>query len=168
MGTTPLWIPLAAAAIAVIGTLAGVVFTQAWNSRLEERRWARESARLREAQAREDLNRTYEHRRASCVDFLQEFERLQGLYIDPHKEFIQPPSLHDPVFDGLSERHTALMVYGTYEAEQAAYKCMDCLILAAIHPEAADRADDVYTARAEYLFQIRKDLGVPEWKPADG
>ena len=79
MGTTPLWVPLAVALIAVIGTLAGVIFTQIWNSRLEERRWAREKDRLREDQAREDLNRTYEHRRAAYVEFQQELDRLTGL-----------------------------------------------------------------------------------------
>jgi hypothetical protein len=51
MATTPLWVPLAVAVIAVLGTLAGVVFTQVWNSRIEERRWARDNDRLREAQA---------------------------------------------------------------------------------------------------------------------
>jgi hypothetical protein len=81
MATTPLWVPLAAAGLAVIGTLAGVIFTQAWNGRQEERRWAREAERLREDRAREDRNRSYEHRRAAYVDFLAEFERLHDRYV---------------------------------------------------------------------------------------
>jgi hypothetical protein len=49
MADKSLWVPLAAAAIAVVGTLAGVVFTQAWNGRLEERRWIRENTRAKGA-----------------------------------------------------------------------------------------------------------------------
>jgi hypothetical protein len=98
MATTPVWVPLAVAALAVLGTLAGVVFTQVWNSRLDERRWARESERLRQAQAREDVNRTYEHRRDAYVEFLQELERLQRLFTDPHREPIEPPDYHHSVF----------------------------------------------------------------------
>ncbi len=165
MADTSLWVPLAAAAIAVVGTLAGVVFTQAWNGRLEERRWIRENTRLREAQAREDVNRTYEHRRAAYVDFLQEFERLMRLYIGPRRESVETPALDDPVFDGLGERWTAVRIYGTYEADQAAFHCLESLQIAAIHPEDGVLGEDVYAAEATYPEQIRKDLGVPEWKP---
>jgi hypothetical protein len=166
MATTPLWVPLAVAGLAVLGTLAGVVFTQVWNARLEARRWARETERLREAQARDDLNRTYEHRRAAYADFLQEFERLQGIYVDSHREPIDPPSLNDRVFNGLTERHSTLWLYGTYEAEQAAGQCLTALKLAAIHPENGGLQEDVYEAGSTYLLQVRKDLGVPEWIPA--
>ena len=132
MATTPLWIPLAAAAIAVVGTLGGVIFTQAWNSRLEERRWAREAARLAEAQAREDLYRTYEHRRAAYVDFLVEFERLQHIYQDSDRE---PTTFDDPAFDSLAERLVAVRVYGTVMAHAlarsssrtVASECLLCL-----------------------------------------
>jgi hypothetical protein len=178
MATTPLWVPLAVAALAVAGTLAGVISTQAWNSRLEERRWAREAERLREAQAREDVNRTYEHRRAAYVDFLQELERLQFLYIEPHqarlalaepsREPIEPPALDDPVFYGLRERYSALTVYGTHEAQQAAYNCLNALIVAAVNPEASAAAEHHFAAQSVYLRQIRKDLGVPEQQPVGG
>jgi hypothetical protein len=163
MATTPLWVPLAVAVVAVLGTLAGVVFTQVWNSRLEERRWVRESDRLREAQAREDVNRTYEHRRAAYVDFLQEFERLQQIYWDSDRA---PTDLDDPAFDGLSERWAAVHLYGTYEADMKASECVHQLKLLALHPENASLTDDVANASADYFLQIRKDLGVPEWKPA--
>jgi hypothetical protein len=161
MATTPLWLPLAAAGLAVAGTLAGVIFTQVWNSRLEERRHAREADRLREAQAREDADRTYEHRRAAYVDFLQELERLQGNV----RDFDPDVALDDDdvAFKGLSERLVAVRVFGTYEADLLARDCLDKLQRSALHPEDTARFEDAVRAGAEYLLQIRKDLGVPRW-----
>jgi hypothetical protein len=167
MATTPLWVPLAVAGLAVVGTLAGVVFTQVWNSRLEERRWARENERLRQSQAREDASRTYEHRRAAYVDFLQELERLESLYTDTPREPVDPPSTGDPVFIGLYERLSTVRVYGSSEAQLAAFYCLDSFILAASHPEQVDRTDHLFEVKEEYLKQIRKDLGVPERGPAE-
>lgn len=163
MGTTPLWVPLVVAGIAVLGTLAGVVFTQIWNSRQEERRWARENDRLRETQAREDQNRTYEHRRAAYVEFQQEFDRLTGLLHSSQK----PLAPWDSVFDELNNRWALIRVYGTYEADMLAFKCLNSLQLSASHPERDDWEEEVYSLGAEYLAQIRKDLGVPERKPPE-
>ena len=87
------------------------------------------------------------------------------LYIGPRRESVETPALDDPVFDGLSERWTAVRIYGTYEADQAAYHCLDRVQIAAIHPEDGVLGEDVYAAEAAYVEQIRKDLGVPEWKP---
>jgi hypothetical protein len=162
MGTTPLWVPLVVAGIAVIGTLAGVTFTQIWNSRNEERRWARENDRLREAHAREDKNRTYEHRRVAYVEFQQELDRLVGV-LHSNRE----PITDDRVFDELSRRWGPIQVYGTYEADNLAFKCLEGLQDWGRHPEKGDLAEDVYSASTGYRSQIRKDLGVPEWKPAE-
>ncbi len=52
-----------------------------------------------------------------------------------------------------------MRIYGTYEADQAAYHCLDSLQIAAIHPEDGVLGDDVYAAEATYVEQIRKDLG---------
>jgi hypothetical protein len=160
MATTPLWVPLAVAGLAVLGTLAGVVFTQVWNSRLEERRWSRENDRLREAQAREDVNRTYEHRRVAYVDFLQEINRLERTYISYPQKPIRPPrSLTDPVYKSLVESYAAVELYGTVEADQIAVECMAMF--------AAGRLEDYYAAGVAYLNRIRKDLGIPKWNPAE-
>jgi hypothetical protein len=156
MATTPLWVPLAVAGLAVVGTLAGVVFTQVWNSRLEERRWARESERLREAQAREDANRTYEHRRAAYVDFMQEQDRLQEAH----------PFIREPALNGLRERYVAVRIYGTHEAWHLALNCMVELVLSAERPMDASAFEAAMEAGDEYLRQVRKELGVPEPKPA--
>jgi hypothetical protein len=164
MATTPLWVPLAVAGLAVAGTLAGVIFTQAWNNRLDERRWTREGDRLREAQAREDADRTYEHRRGAYVDFLQELERLQRIVwaFDPEGRPLDDDDV-DEVFKGLSERLVAVRVFGTYEADLLARDCLNKLQVSALHPEDAARSEDAVRAGAEYLLQIRKDLGVPRW-----
>lgn len=162
MGTTPLWVPIVVAGIAVIGTLGGAAFTQIWNSRNEARRWARETDRLREAQAREDKNRTYEHRRAAYVEFQQELDRLMGVL-----HFNKEPIHDDRVFEELEHRWGPIRVYGTYEAEMLAYKCLDRLQEWGRHPDKGELADDAYSVTIGYLSQIRKDLGVPEWKPAD-
>lgn len=161
MGTTPLWVPLLVAAIAVIGTLAGVAFTQVWNSRLEERRYTRENARLREAQAREDLNRTYDHRRAAYVEFHQEFDRVLGI-VNSSKEPVPAG-----VFAELGNRYTPIRIYGTYEADTIAFRCLNMIQDWGQNPDDGVLADDVYSAAVEYVSQIRKDLGVPEWKPAE-
>jgi hypothetical protein len=162
MGTTPLWVPLAVAVIAVVGTLAGVVSTQIWNSRQEERRWARENDRLREAQAREDLNRTYEHRRVAYVEFQQEIDRLTGLLHNNREPF----AVDDALFDELSQRWTPIRVYGTYDADHLALDCLTRLQQWGRQPDEGELADAVYSVAASYISQIRKDLGVPEWKPA--
>jgi hypothetical protein len=167
MSATPLWVPLAAAGLAVLGTLGGVVVTQAWNSRAEERRQAREDARLREERAREDLNRSYEHRRAAYLDFLREFDRLYERYLAPrHGKPGRPPSFDDPAWDGLDDRHSALLIYGTYEAERAAFRCLQSLRSAASRPEDKRLDEDLFEAWVAYLGLVRKDLGMPEWKPA--
>jgi hypothetical protein len=160
MATTPLWVPLAAAGLAVVGTLGGVVFTQMWNGRLEGRRWARE-----------DVNRTYEHRRAAYVEFLQELERLQRRFIDPDWEPVEPPARHDPVFNSLNDRFSALLVYGTVEAHKRAVKCFHCLQHVAVDAQYAavdaEEGIDFWVAKADYITQIRVDLGVPERTPAE-
>jgi hypothetical protein len=151
MGTTPLWIPLAAAAIAVVGTLGGVIFTQAWNGRLEQRRWARE-----------DVNRTYEHRRSAYVDFQQELDRLQPIFWDPDREPTPPDRA---AFAGLEERMVAITIYGTHEAVRLAQDCMVKLWQSAQNPKNAEVSRDAFRARAGYLNQIREELGVPEQQP---
>ena len=163
MGTTPLWVPLAVAGVAVIGTLAGVVFTQVWNSRLEERRWARETERLREAQAREDLYRTYEHRRAAYIDFQQEADRL----LDLLHNYQESVPLDDAVFDELNSRLTPIRVYSTYEADHLALECLTDLQMWGREPGKNRLSDDAFSSAVRYRLQIRKDLGVPEWKPAE-
>lgn len=54
MSSTPLWVPLVVAALAVLGTLGGVYVTQRRSDRREAIAWIREPQRERERWARED------------------------------------------------------------------------------------------------------------------
>jgi hypothetical protein len=73
VSTTPLWVPLAVAGIAVLGTLsgaiAGTVITQRQANRREDKTWAREREQKRESWAREDVAHTFEHRREAYANF---------------------------------------------------------------------------------------------------
>jgi hypothetical protein len=75
VNTTPLWLPLAAAAIgllgAIIGTIAGVLITQRRSDRREQLAWERERQREREHWAREDALRTFEQRRDAYTGFYE-------------------------------------------------------------------------------------------------
>jgi hypothetical protein len=167
MGTTPLWVPLVVAVVAVLGTLSGVIFTQLWNSRLDEKRWKRETQRLSEAQAREDLNRTYEHRRVAYIDFLEEFDRLLGEYEDYDRKRINNPDYLNPILSTLGQRLAVIAIYGTHESEDLAHKCRKEFLRDRDEPGGARHFLDMIDARNNYVSQIRKDLGLPERKPAD-
>ena len=69
VSSTPLWVPLVVAGLAVLGTLAGVLVTQRWSDRREASIWTRERQREQERWTREDMARTFEHRREAYVDF---------------------------------------------------------------------------------------------------
>jgi hypothetical protein len=72
MSSVPLWLPLASAGIAVLGTLGGslggVLVTQRWADRREDK-----------AQAREDEARTFEHRREAYADFYEAVQAMARL-----------------------------------------------------------------------------------------
>lgn len=75
VSTTPLWLPLLVAALGIIGTVAGtvagVVLTQRQASRRDELVWSRERTRERERWAREDAERTFNHRRDVYEEFYE-------------------------------------------------------------------------------------------------
>jgi hypothetical protein len=80
MSSTPLWVPLAPAGIAVAGTLGGglggVLLTQRWANRREDKTWQREREREQGRWAREDQARTFEHRREVFEDFYEAVKAL--------------------------------------------------------------------------------------------
>jgi hypothetical protein len=166
---TSAWIPLLIAVLGLISTLAGVIFTQLWNSRLETRRWQREHNRQHEVDSREDKNRTYEHKREAYVDFLRDMERLRRAYTDTDEDDpVKPPHA---TFDTLWDLWTAVMVYGTPEAQNLVQLCGDAIGTF----EGAWRRnnindsviDAVMNSWHELLWQVRKDLGVPELPAED-
>jgi hypothetical protein len=68
VSSTPVWVPVVVAGLAVVGTLAGVLVTQRWSDRREASAWTRERQREQERWAREDEARTFEHRRQAYLD----------------------------------------------------------------------------------------------------
>src|ERR1700720_4141159 len=73
MTTTPLWVPLAVAALGLLGTvvgaISGVLVTQRRADKREVDAWERESEQERERWAREDAARTFEERRDTYISF---------------------------------------------------------------------------------------------------
>jgi len=154
---TSLWV----AVVGILGTLTGVIFTQIWTSRLDERRWERE--RQRELEAREDANRTYEHRRAAYADFLREFERLRRLYVDG--DAANRPAISQRTFDELSAFWTAITLYGTDRANDLANDCLASIKRWVADPDNDDAAESALEAWFFFLEQIREDLDVPGHQP---
>jgi hypothetical protein len=85
MSSTPVWIPLAVAIVAVAGTLGGAFFTRRWADRREDQRWTREREaeetrwqrerdERREQWEREDHARWMAERRAVYAEFLLSLE----------------------------------------------------------------------------------------------
>jgi hypothetical protein len=70
VSSTPVWVPVVVAGLAVVGTLAGVLVTQRWSDRREASAWTRERQREQERWAREDEARTFEHRRQAYLDWV--------------------------------------------------------------------------------------------------
>ena len=81
MATTPLWVPLAVAALGVVGSFGAAFFTRRWADRREDQRWSREREAettrwqreqddRREQWRREDAARWLSERRAVYAEFL--------------------------------------------------------------------------------------------------
>jgi hypothetical protein len=66
------------------------------------------------------------------------------------------------------ERFSAVLVYGTVEAQQRGIDCIHCLQRGAKAHAAEGRLGHVYwTAKSAYFVQVRHDLGVPEPTPPE-
>lgn len=159
--TTSTWVPLLIAALGVLATLTGVIFTQLWNSRLETRRWEREHNRQRAVDSRDDRNRTYEHRREAYVDFLRDLERLRRAYTDG----VHPPNPAHATFDALWDLWTAVMIYGTPEAQSLVQECGDAfgMLQSSWGTDAGDSIiEEIMDSWHQLLSQVRKDLGVSD------
>jgi hypothetical protein len=81
LSSTPVWVPLAVAAVGVAGTLGAAFFTRRWADRREDQRWKREREaeqtrwqreqnERREQWQREDAARWLTERRAVYAEFL--------------------------------------------------------------------------------------------------
>ena len=85
MSSTPVWVPLVVAVVAVAGTLGAAFFTRRWADRREDQRWTREREaeetrwqrerdERREEWAREDAARWLTERRTVYAEYLLSLE----------------------------------------------------------------------------------------------
>src|SRR6266480_6068685 len=93
MSSAPLWLPLAAAGVAVVGTLAGGFITQRWANQRDDKIWARERAREQERWRRDDQARTFEHRQEVFEDCYQAVKALAKRAYDHGYGFDDTPEL---------------------------------------------------------------------------
>lgn len=174
LNTTPLWVPLLVAGLGlagtILGTVSGVLLTQRRSDRREALNWKLQREREREAWAREDVARTFEHRRQAYGDFyvslkamaLRAYNHGIGRGDDEDEEL--PEGWHFPTFQRLQhlelyatptvavkagEAYTAVWRWGhstkNGEDDEAFYDAQ----------EAADYAEQ------GLLVAIRADLSIP-------
>jgi len=151
------------AVASVVGTLAGVAWTQFSLGRRDDRHWQRERELERMIWVREDANRTYDHRRQAYVDFLGEADRLRKLIetISDAKA-ANESKLDAQTFEDLTARWNVVVVYGTDKAQQLAYQYLESLQAWGRYPQGEGLPEDVYETWLAYLTLIRGELGVPD------
>ena len=154
------------AAVGVIGTLGGVVFTQ-WRSDVrdqnrlgsEERR---EQTRLDNDAERERANRLFAHRRDAYLSMIQHYHQT----LDWLWEEEQDPSGPDPSEDALQPFWRALSAVDLYCEPSTASLARDLYdatarMLYKGGPGHDERMTAAETAYREFLGAVRTELGVP-------
>lgn len=173
--TTPLWVPLVVAALgltgAVLGTIGGVLITQRRSDRREALAWERQREREREAWAREDAARTFEHRRQAYSDFYEALRAMarrvydHGLGIGDDEQEELPEGWQFPAFQRLQH----LQMYATPSVSVKATEAYSAVWHwghntkrgrdDALFYDAQDTADD---AEIALLQAVRGDLAIPD------
>jgi len=93
MSSTPLWLPLAAAGLAVLGTLGGVLITQRSADRREDKTWRRERETEQEDQWITDRRSYYLPLREAASDLKTRLEHLARIYRREPEARFEPESL---------------------------------------------------------------------------
>lgn len=93
MSSTPLWLPLAAAGLAVLGTLGGVLITQRSADRREDKTWRRERETEQEDQWITDRRSYYLPLREAAHDLKTRLEHLARIYRREPEARFKPESL---------------------------------------------------------------------------
>jgi hypothetical protein len=179
--TTPLWVPLAVAALGLLGTvvgaISGVLITQRRADKREVEAWERESQRERERWAREDAARTFEQRRDAYIDFYRAngdagrevhsylSARVRGFQL---KDEVAPSSWVPEAEEKLS----ALAIYGSQRVLDLAHDAQFQYRMMATEAREwktedgigpLDRRGDEWSFARDLLLQaMRSDLGIPE------
>ena len=158
------------AGLALLSTLAGVLVTQRWSGRREDKAWDRERQRERERWAGEDEARTFEHRRVAYETFyvavkalarkayehgfglIDEEELPEGWQDDAAAKLHQLEFYADrPVAAAASAAYGAAWSWGVY----GKYNDPD-------DPDFHERQQKYDDAELEMLTLMRKALSIPE------
>ncbi|MEU4744780.1 hypothetical protein AB0G02_30560 [Actinosynnema sp. NPDC023658] len=170
MGTTPLWVPLLVAGMGLVATLTGVLLTARNASRREDLRWKRERERERELWAREDGQRTLDHRGEAYIDF---YTKVRECSLRIHEHGYEgaslPPHWQLPAFESFL-RLQIFAVQGVSETALEVYKCL--LDWGLAQPPGAEEQEeptseeiDFNTALSAFFGAVRRDLGVDPPQP---
>jgi len=93
MSSAPLWLPLASAGLAVLGTLGGVLITQRSADRREDKTWRRERETEQEDQWITDRRSYYLPLREAASDLKTRLEHLARIYRREPEARFEPESL---------------------------------------------------------------------------
>ena len=170
MSSTPLWLPLASAGIAVLGTLAGGLIIQRWADRRDDKTWRRERAREQQHWVREDHARTFEHRREVFEDFYEAVKALARRAYDHGYGFDDTPDLPFDWNADAAAKLNRLGLYADRRLAKAAAAAYDAAFWWGQHTKYDDPDDPGFYERqqrfddAEYelLELMRQTLSVPE------
>lgn len=161
---TPLWVPLAVAAMG----FAGILISQYLAIRRDDKQWNRERDRERERWQREDAARTFEQRRIAYASFYEEL-RLIAAAIQ-NKSFAEPNAaeLPDDWDVRAYEKRQILDLYAIGDLGPAADKALDALcaygkssLTSSKDSIFKDARSAYFNAELEVLSLMRNDLAVP-------
>lgn len=154
--------------IGVVGTLAGVVFTQ-WRAdvregkrlEVEERR---EQQRLDHDAARELDARLFDHRRNAYVAVVEQFHRWHGIAVEI-REGVKPEPPEDAM-DDFWRAVSEVDLHGSTEAGEKALAVYLELRKQVYGPRSRDDSDDdldltAFDRHYEFVNTARADLGLP-------
>ena len=169
MDTTPLWVPLVVAGLAVLGTLAGVLVTQRWSDRREAIAWAREQERW----AREDEARTFEHRREAYIEFYAAVKALARTAYDHGYGFTKEEELPEGWQSNAFDKLHRLEFYADRPVASAASAAYGAAWSWGVHgkyddpddPEFHERQQKYHDAELEMLVLMRASLSIPDVNP---
>ncbi len=168
----PLWVPLVVALIGVVGTvvgtIGGVLITQRAADRREKASRAHGLEREQARWTREDVARTFEHRREAYATF---YEALRDAMARINYLIAWGPGGPDTRLEGgwdyhLRERLQNLEIYGSAEVVALAWRAFEVTQAWGDRsgPGSTDEVLDIESAKAReaLIVGIRQDLGVPK------
>ncbi|HEX5348512.1 MAG TPA: hypothetical protein VFW64_15630 [Pseudonocardiaceae bacterium] len=154
------WVPLVAALLGGLFTLGSVALTQRSATK-------RERERLEATWAREDANRSYEHRRAAYVDFIKEVNQQWRDFAEME---LEGDHYWEPTDDYRERSYNCLVqieIFGTKEAAKLAEEALRILYntLPAGEQQGQHHILDHQDLLEPLKSEIRRNLSIPD-RPA--